>query len=273
MIHGYRRPTGAFGARNHLLVLPSVVCSGLTAQRIAGDEAVAIPHQHGCAVVGDDVEHTAGVFSGVATNPNVEGVLVVGLGCETIQGAALARRIAGAGQRVAYLSIQAEGGTDRTVARGRDELAALRAATDNAEREPTTVADLTLGLDTADAPLGGELRELARQSGSRLLVSEHVHGPAAHSELAAAGAQVIVAWCGPGEAPRSFAVCPVISISGDPELFAALSDDFDIDGTGSAADVASAVWELALRVFDGQLTAAESRGDADFYLRRLARSM
>src|ERR1700722_595074 len=150
MIHGYRRPRVALGARNHILVLPSVVCSGLTAQKIAGTEAVAISHQHGCALVGDDVEHTAAVFSGVAANPNVGAALVVGLGCETIQGSGVARRISEAGQRVSYIGVQAEGGTERTIARGQEALALLRAARESDTREPSATDALTIGLDDAD---------------------------------------------------------------------------------------------------------------------------
>ncbi len=135
MIRGYRRADGRLGARNHVLVLPSVVCSGLTAQLIAGDDAISVTHQHGCAEVGDDVTHTAAVFSGMATNPNVGAALVVGLGCETIQGTRLAERIGEEGQRVRYAGIQADGGTAKTVARGRELLSGLQAEIGDARRE------------------------------------------------------------------------------------------------------------------------------------------
>jgi altronate dehydratase len=98
-------------------------------------------------------------------------------------------------------------------------------------------------------------------------------GAEQHPDLASAGAQVIVAWCGPGEGPRGFAICPVVSVSGDAELYAALRDDFDVDGSGDPATIADTVWAEVRRVFDGALTAAESRGARDFYLRRLARTM
>ena len=275
MIHGYRRPTGGFGARNHILVLPSVVCSALSAQKIAANEAVAITHQHGCAVVGDDVEHTAAVFSGMAVNPNVGGVLVVGLGCETIQGSGVARRISAAGQRVSYVGVQAEGGTERTIARGQEALAVLRADSERDAREPAATESLTLGLDDADAPFADELRKLANSHGARVIVADGARGGEAHPELASAGAQVVIAWCGLGEGPRGFAICPVISVAGDPELFDALADDFDfsVDSDDSPEGAARSLWDLALRVFDGDQTAAEARGAGDFYLRRLARSM
>jgi altronate dehydratase large subunit len=273
MIKGYRRDRGALGARNRILVLPSVVCSGLAATQIASDDAIAVTHQHGCAVVGDDVEHTAEIFSGVAGNPNIAGALVVGLGCETIQGADVARRIALSGQNVRYVGVQAEGGTARTVERGRELVQELRAQADAAVREPADEAKLMLGLDDARAPFTEALRSLAEAAGARLLVAEDGRGAEQHPELAARGAQIIVAWCGTSEGPRGFAVCPVISVSGDAALLDALADDFDIDGTPAPERVAEAVWKMALATFDGQLTAAERRGADDFHLRRLARTM
>jgi altronate dehydratase len=104
-------------------------------------------------------------------------------------------------------------------------------------------------------------------------VAEGGAGAEQHPDLAMAGAQVIVAWCGAGEGPRGFAICPVVSVSGDAELYAALGDDFDVDGTGDPEAVAETVWQDVLRVFDGEPTAAEARGARDFYLRRLARTM
>jgi len=275
VIHGYRRPNGSLAARNHILVLPSVVCSGLTAQKIAGNEAVAITHQHGCAIVGDDAKHAVAIFSGVAANPNVGGVLVVGLGCETMQGAELARRISDAGQQVSYVGIQAEGGTERTIAQGRDALAVLRAGTKAATREQAGTEHLTIGLDDADAPFAQALRKRAHGNGARVVVAERTRGAEAHPELASAGAQVVIAWCGLGEGPRGFAICPVISVSGDPELFEALADDFDLNfETGrSLESFVGSLWDMVLRVFDGHLTAAETRGTSDFCLQRLARSL
>ena len=57
-ISGYARPDGTFGIRNHLLILPTSVCSSDTASRIAAQVpgAVAIPHQHGCCEIGEDYQ-------------------------------------------------------------------------------------------------------------------------------------------------------------------------------------------------------------------------
>jgi altronate dehydratase len=269
MIRGFRRADGRIGARNDVLVLPSVVCSTLAAQRVADGQAVAIVHQHGCGHVGDDVGHTEQAFLGIATNPNVGGVVVVGLGCETIQGRRLARRIEERGQRVEFVGIQAEGGTERTVERGRRVVAGLREQLDALRRDPARPRDLVVGID-ADGPLAEEVCEAAARRGARIVRGSGPRGAQRHVELAGAGAQVIVSLCGGRDGPLGCAVCPVLAVAEDGDLFEALRDDFDIDGRAAGGE---AIVDRAVATFNGEATAAERRGARDFVLRRLARSM
>jgi altronate dehydratase large subunit len=273
VIRGYKRPGGGLGARNHIFVLPSVVCSGLAAYSIAGDDAISVPHQHGCAHVGDDSEHTEHVFVGVSANPNVAATVVVGLGCETIQGRRIAGRIRERGQLVEFLGIQAEGGTARTVARGRELVKQLRRAISGQERVSAPLAAMTLGLDSGDAPFVQPLLERAARAGIRVAFADGKAGPELHPDLAADGAQVIVSWCADGEAPVGFAVCPVIAVAGDSAMYEALTDDFDLDGGGAADDVADAIISRAVEIFNGEPSASERRGAQDFLLRRLLRTM
>ena len=78
-LRGYRRADGRLGARNHILVLPSVVCADQTATLIGAETgAISVVHQHGCGQVGDDVAHTERAFLGFATNPNIGATVVQG---------------------------------------------------------------------------------------------------------------------------------------------------------------------------------------------------
>ena len=56
---GYRRNSGRVGVRNHVLVLPTVICAAGVAERIsrAVPGTVYIGHQHGCGHLGDEREH------------------------------------------------------------------------------------------------------------------------------------------------------------------------------------------------------------------------
>lgn len=272
-LSGYVRPDGTTGARNHVLVLPSVVCSSHVAEQIAGTVAVAIGHPHGCGQVGADAVHAAEVFAGIAAHPNVAGVLVVGLGCETVQGSDLAAEIRARGQLVELLTVQGSGGSARTIERGREVVALLldRAA---AQRR-TVVGDdvLVLGLDDPTAPFAPALRRLVARAGVRLIEPLAGSGARAHADLAVRGAQVIVSWCPPGDAPRGFAVCPVVAIAGDADELAAMPDDFDLGADGSDDAAAARILDSARAVFSGEQSASERRGAHEFELRRLTRSM
>ena len=95
------------------------------------------------------------------------------------------------------------------------------------------------------------------------------HGAQQHVALAAAGAQVIVAFPALDDAPVGFAVCPVIAVAGSSPLHAALGDDFDL-GPDATVDE---LWAKLLAVLAGSRTAAEARGSRVFALERLAMSM
>ncbi len=273
MITGFRRADGRLGARNLILSLPSVVCATQVAGQLAGPGVVCLVHQHGCLHVGDDVGHTEQAFTGVAVSPNVGGVVVVSLGCETIQGRRLASRITELGQQVAFVGIQIEGGTQAAARSGLAQITRLRGELERCTREVGEEDELLIGIDARDSSLRTEIARAAEARGLRWTVSETLFGAPAHVELAGRGAQVLVAVRGAGEAPLGFAVCPVLSVTTDESLFAALHDDFDYGAFGCPGDDAERIIDRAVAAFCGEMTAAERRGSADFVLHRLAVTM
>ena len=92
---GYRRADGKAGIRNHVLILPAVVCANRVARGIADmvSGAVWVEHQNGCTQLGADLELSKRVLVAHGTHPNVFGVVVVGLGCETLRAQAVAEEI------------------------------------------------------------------------------------------------------------------------------------------------------------------------------------
>ncbi len=118
---GYRRANGKAGVRNHVLVIPSVVCSQGAAEAITRNMkgAVYLPNVFGCAQVGADREQTKRTLVGFGTQPNIFSVLVVGNGCENLPAKEIAEAIAPSKKRVEYIEIQEVGGTKKTIAKGR----------------------------------------------------------------------------------------------------------------------------------------------------------
>lgn len=180
-IDGYERPDGTVGIRNHVLVVPSVICSQIVAERIADKlpYARATPHDHGCAQLGADNEQTARTLVGIGTNPNVAGVVVVGLGCEEVQSDDVADSLAERGAPVRELSIQDVGGTEACVQRGVELARELWMQADTQERA-VSLGDLTVGVVSSD------LRESTREVAAPLVGD-------AVDELLEAGARVVVA--------------------------------------------------------------------------------
>jgi altronate dehydratase large subunit len=118
---GFRRPDGRVGVRNHVLVVPTVICASVVAERIAAAIApagAALPHQAGCGQLGPDLRVTHDTLAAYCRHPNVGAVLVVALGCEQVIAQQLSDAARRAGKPSAIVAIQAEGGTIKATERG-----------------------------------------------------------------------------------------------------------------------------------------------------------
>jgi altronate dehydratase large subunit len=119
MLYGYIRENGKIGFRNHVLVLPTVICAANTARKIAECTGASIAfNTHGCGHIGEDYFIAKRTLEGIGKNPNVAAVLVVALGCEKINGVELANEISKSGKPVELLSIQKDGGTSAVIEKG-----------------------------------------------------------------------------------------------------------------------------------------------------------
>ncbi|ELZ27946.1 Altronate dehydratase-like protein [Halogeometricum pallidum JCM 14848] len=188
---GVSRDDGSIGVRDNVLVLPSVICSHIVADRIATrvDNAVSAPHDHGCAQLGADNEQTRRTFLSLAQNPNIAGTVVVGLGCEEIQSADVAGELESRNVPVRELSIQGVGGTDECVERGVDAASDL-VSSRRTDRSDATIGDLTLGIVSSDLdastvdvadPLVGHVARAVVAAGGRVVVAGNER-VVAHSE-------------------------------------------------------------------------------------------
>ena len=180
---GYLRPNGKVGVRNHVLVLPSVVCSSTTTAQIAAkvEGAVSLPNQTGCAQVGNDVEQTMRTLAGFGKNPNVAAVLVVGLGCESVNAYELAELIKETGKPVEVLVIQEVGGTVKTVEKGIEIVKRFKEYADQVPRKKVGLDELVIGVEcggsdttsgVASNPAAGVASDLIVEAGGTTFLSE-----------------------------------------------------------------------------------------------------
>ncbi|HYF90983.1 MAG TPA: UxaA family hydrolase [Symbiobacteriaceae bacterium] len=148
---GFRRPDGSVGIRNHVLLLPTIVCAAKAAQQVTQlvRGTVSFYHQHGCAAVGADIEQTNRTFVGTGAHPNVSGVVVMGLGCEASQARLIAAEIARRApwKRVEVVLIQESGGTLQAIADAASIAAAMVKDASLAQRELIDVSELILATE------------------------------------------------------------------------------------------------------------------------------
>lgn len=146
---GYRRPDGRAGTRNHVLVVPTVICSAVVAERVAASAApvsVALPHLAGCGQLGPDMRVTHETLAAYCGHPNVGAVVVIALGCEQVIAQTLAEAARRHGKPAEIVSIQGEGGTIRATDKGSRVAQALVKELAGQEREQCDVSDLILSL-------------------------------------------------------------------------------------------------------------------------------
>ena len=197
---GYRRSDGRVGIRNHVLILPACACGSESCRVVASQVrgAVNIIFNTGCSDVAANTAMSQKVLTGFALNPNVYGVVIIGLVCETVPHKELREKIQALTDKpVASFGIQEEGGTLKTIEK------AVRAARDMAaeaamqQRVPCDISELLLGIECggSDATSGiaanpavGELSDLLVDAGASSMMSETIEFIGGEHVLAKRGA-------------------------------------------------------------------------------------
>jgi altronate dehydratase large subunit len=181
---GFRRSDGRVGVRNHVLVVPTVICSAVVAERIAAAIApvgTALPHLAGCGQLGPDMTVTHDTLAAYCRHPNVGAVLVVALGCEQVVAQRLADEARQHGKPAEVIAIQAEGGTVRTTARGIDVARQMADALSRTAREWCDVSSLVVSVKCggsdytsglASNPAVGRVADRLVDSGGAVVLGE-----------------------------------------------------------------------------------------------------
>jgi len=171
------------GVRNHVLVIPSVVCSQGAAEMISRNVkgAVYLPNVFGCAQVGEDRAQTKRTLVGFGLNPNVHSILVVGNGCENLPAKEIAEALAPCGKRVEFIEIQEVGGTKKTTAKGKKIVREMLADAAKLQRQPIPVSELIFATECGGSdytsglgsnPALGACSDLIIEDGGTVILSE-----------------------------------------------------------------------------------------------------
>jgi altronate hydrolase len=193
---GFRRADGRVGTRNCVAVLASVNCSSTATRRVAEairasgelarypnvDDVIAFPTKGGCGAHHGSpaVAQLQRTLAGSVDHPNVAAYVVLSLGCEVNQPDELIE-LGGLDRNGAptVLTIQQDGGFERTVEEGIAAVLRLLPAANEAQREPVPASELVVALQcggsdswsgvTANPAVGRAADEVVRQGGTVVL--------------------------------------------------------------------------------------------------------
>lgn len=193
---GFRRAGGKWGTRNYIGILTSVNCSATVARFMAEeinrsgllkdyphiDGVIPLVHGLGCAMStkGEGYEVLKRTQWGYAANPNMGGVVMVGLGCEAFQ-ISKWKEAYGLTENDLFrtFTIQDTGGTKKTIAAGVDAIRTMLPLVNAARRETAPASGLMLALQcggsdgysgiTANPALGVASDLLVRHGGTSVL--------------------------------------------------------------------------------------------------------
>jgi altronate hydrolase len=143
-LQGYLRADGRKGIRNVVAVAYLVECAHHVARTIvtrSDDPDVHLIGFPGCY----PNAYALKVMQAIGTHPNVGGVLLVSLGCESFNREALAAAVTASGRPVETLIIQESGGTAETIRKGGEAVARLKAQIAATPRVPMAVSELVVG--------------------------------------------------------------------------------------------------------------------------------
>jgi len=146
---GYPRPNGTAGTRNMVGIIPTVGCSCDTARQIAqGVEGTALfSHFQGCDHIPSELEVLHRTLVNLGSHPNLSAVIYVSLGCEPTVPESVAEMVARTGKPVEVLTIQKDGGTVETVAKGIRLARQLADKSAQVNREPCPASMLFFGAE------------------------------------------------------------------------------------------------------------------------------
>jgi galactarate dehydratase len=193
---GYSRPDGRAGTRNYIAIISSVNCSATVSKNIAEyfnrqgglkqrlniDGVIALTQGGGCGInnQGEGYRILTRTLQGYARNPNVGGVLMIGLGCETNQVQQIVEKYElTEGPTFRTMTIQGAGGTRKAIEAGCQAIEDILDQVNACRREPQSLSHLKVGLQcggsdgysgiSANPALGRAVDELVSQGATAVL--------------------------------------------------------------------------------------------------------
>jgi len=180
---GFPREDGSIGVRNHIGIISVVVCANDVTLKIAQqvEGAVAFLHDQGCTQTLVDLDQVTRTLVNLGKNPNLAGVLLVSLGCESVLIDEIRSKIAESGKPAKTLGIQKTGGMLPAIADGSRIAQEMVIEASQIKREEFDDSHLIIGVkcgasDTTSGlisnPVAGAAFDLINDNGGTCIFGE-----------------------------------------------------------------------------------------------------
>ncbi|MGE3065619.1 MAG: UxaA family hydrolase [Hyphomicrobiaceae bacterium] len=178
---GYERTDGSVGIRNHIAVI-SVMdnCNPVTRAIVdAVDGTLAVTTLFVRGQLGEDLQITLNTLAGLAVNPNIAGVVLIGL--EPGVTTDLANRIKPAGRPLVAFNLQEVGGSIEAIARGTRAAAKMVREASRQRRVAAPLSKLMIGVECGGSdttsglaanPSIGVVADRMVAAGAKIVISE-----------------------------------------------------------------------------------------------------
>ena len=145
---GYPRCDGSVGARNYIGIISTTACANdLTlwiSERVQGSSPFL--HGQGCAQTKPDLDMATRTLMSLGWNPNLAGVLLLSLGCESVSVDEIAEGIRASGKPVEKVVLQRVGGATAVINHGVRMAQAMVTEASKINREEFPDSKLVLGV-------------------------------------------------------------------------------------------------------------------------------
>jgi len=183
---GYRRQGGSVGTRNYIGIISTVTCANDVAWLISQQVTGCAPflHGQGCGQTQPDIDQVTRTLISLGWNPNLAGVLLVSLGCESVLVDKVAEGIAESGKPVGKIVIQKLGGAIAALTQGSRFAQAMVADASKIKREEFSDSELVLGVKCCASdstsglisnPVTGTVCDLLIENGGTCIFGETPH--------------------------------------------------------------------------------------------------
>ncbi|MCT4584575.1 MAG: UxaA family hydrolase [Peptostreptococcaceae bacterium] len=179
--NGYKRSNGTVGTRNKILIISVDECMEGIARAIANEfeDVIIVTNYNTCMLGGN--EETLSNMINIGSNPNVCGVLIMAMGCGSIDPNLVANPISKTGKIAKTLTAIKEQGTRKTIKKGIEILKEIEIEKNKAVRSDIHISNLIVGVkcggsDTssglASNPSVGKASDMLIENGATVVAGE-----------------------------------------------------------------------------------------------------